>query len=213
VKPFADLLPVLLFFAAYFASNFWHGAAVRLADQWLSPLVRGGSIPDDLVSILIASALAIIAITLQIAYRLMRRHKVGPMQWLTFAIFLIFGGATIYFHDDTFIKLKPTVLYWVFAIALFTAQRFAHRNLMQAALEPAGIHLSEAHWRRLNYAWMIFFVLVGALNLFVAFRLSRDIWVSFKSFGLTGLTMAFAILQSIVLARFIETDEPPRNPS
>jgi intracellular septation protein len=213
VKPFADLLPVLLFFSAYFASNFWHSSAVRLADQWLSPLVRGGSIPDDLVSILIASALAIIAITLQIGYKLIRRHKVGPMQWLTFAIFLIFGGATIYFHDDTFIKLKPTVLYWVFAIALFIAQRFARRNLMQAALEPAGIHLTEPHWRRLNYAWMIFFVLVGALNLFVAFRLSRDIWVSFKSFGLTGLTLAFAVLQSIVLARFMETDDPPRNPS
>jgi intracellular septation protein len=135
------------------------------------------------------------------------------MQWITFAIFLVFGGATIYFHDDTFIKLKPTVLYWVFAIALLAAERVAGRNLMQAALEPAGIQLTKAHWRRLNYAWMVFFILVGALNLFVAFRLSRDIWVSFKSFGLTGLTLAFAVIQSIFLARFMETDETKKSPS
>jgi intracellular septation protein len=213
MKPFADLLPVLLFFASYFASNIWKAPAADLANSVLAPLVRGGSIPADLVSILIASAVAIVAITIQILVKLVRRQKVGPMQWITFAIFLVFGGATIYFHDDTFIKLKPTVLYWVFAIALLAAERFAGRNLMQAALEPAGIQLTKAHWRRLNYAWMVFFILVGALNLFVAFRLSRDIWVSFKSFGLTGLTLAFAVIQSIFLARFMETDETKKSPS
>jgi intracellular septation protein len=202
-----DFLPVLLFFATYFGANFAKGPAAQLADLTLSGFVQGGSIPPDLVSILLASAVAIIAITLQILYKLVMRQKIGPMQWLTFFIFVTFGGATIYFHDDTFIKLKPTVLYWAFAIALLVAQRFAHKNLMQAALASAGIQMSEIHWRRLNYAWMVFFVLMGALNLFVAFRLSRDIWVSFKSFGLTGLTLAFAILQSIFLARFMETDE------
>jgi intracellular septation protein len=213
VKPFADLLPVLLFFATYFASNLWHNAAAAIADRALTPLVQGGAIPADLVSILLASAVAIIAVTLQVVFKLLRRQKVGPMQWLTFAVFLIFGGATIYFHDDTFIKLKPTVLYWVFALALYIAQRFARRNLMQAALAPAGIVLTELHWRRLNYAWMVFFLVVGALNLYVAFHMSRDIWVSFKSFGLTGLTIAFAVIQSIFLARFMETDETPRHPS
>jgi intracellular septation protein len=213
VKPFADLLPVLLFFATYFASNLWHNVAASIADRTLLPLVQGGTIPSDLVSILLASAVAIIAVTLQVAVKLVRRQKVGPMQWLTFAVFLIFGGATIYFHDDTFIKLKPTVLYWVFAVALLLTQRFAGRNLMQAALAPAGIVLSDLHWRRLNYAWMVFFVLVGALNLYVAFRMSRDVWVSFKSFGLTGLTIAFAVIQSIFLARYMETDEAPRHPS
>ncbi len=213
MKPFADLLPVLLFFATYFASNLWHNVAASIADRTLLPLVQGGTIPSDLVSILLASAVAIIAVTLQVAVKLVRRQKVGPMQWLTFAVFLIFGGATIYFHDDTFIKLKPTVLYWVFAVALLLTQRFAGRNLMQAALAPAGIVLSDLHWRRLNYAWMVFFVLVGALNLYVAFRMSRDVWVSFKSFGLTGLTIAFAVIQSIFLARYMETDEAPRHPS
>ena len=213
MKPVADLLPVLLFFATYFASNLWHNTATAIADRTLTPLVQGGAIPADLVSILLASAVAILAITLQVATKLVRRQKVGVMQWLTFAVFLTFGGATIYFHDDTFIKLKPTVLYWVFAVALYIAQRFAKRNLMQSALAPAGIVLTDLHWRRLNYAWMAFFLLVGGLNLYVAFNLSRDVWVSFKSFGLTGLTIGFAVIQSIFLARFMETDETPKRPT
>jgi intracellular septation protein len=207
VKPFADFLPVLVFFASYFSANTWPDIARRIAGDWLSALVQGGTIPNDLVSILLASAAAIVVITVQIAVKLLLRRTIGPLQWVTFAIFVVFGGATIYFHDDTFIKWKPTVLYWLFATALVVADRFAGRNLMRAVIEPAGVMMAEPLWRRLNYAWAIFFVVVGALNLFVAFHLSRDVWVSFKSFGLTGLTFAFAIGQSFFLARHMPADE------
>jgi intracellular septation protein len=207
VKPFSDLLPVLVFFLSYFGANTWPEAARRIADTWLSALVQGGAIPNDLVSILIASAAAILVITAQIAFKLATKRKIGPLQWVTFAIFVVFGGATIYFHDDTFIKWKPTVLYWLFAAALLGADRFAGRNLMRSVIEPAGVSMPDPLWRRLNFAWAAFFIVVGALNLFVAFRMSRDVWVSFKSFGLTGLTFAFAIAQSFFLARHMPSDE------
>jgi intracellular septation protein len=207
VKPFTDFLPVLVFFLSYFSANTWPEGARRIADTWLSALVQGGAIPKDLVSILIASAAAILVITTQIAIKLATRRPIGPLQWMTFGIFVVFGGATIYFHDDTFIKWKPTVLYWLFATALVGADRFAGRNLMRSVIEPAGVSMSDPLWRRLNFAWAAFFIVVGALNLFVAFRMSRDVWVSFKSFGLTGLTFAFAIVQSFFLARHMPPDE------
>jgi intracellular septation protein len=208
VKPFADLFPVLVFFLTYFSANTWPEAARRIADAWLVTLVQGGAIRNDLVSILLASAAAILVITAQITIKLCLRRRIGPMQWLTFVIFVLFGGATIYFQDDTFIKWKPTVLYWSFAAGLIVAERFAHKNLMRSVIEPAGVSMPEPLWRKLNFAWAIFFLFVGGLNLFVAFHLSRDVWVSFKSFGLTGLTFAFAIGQSFFLAKHMASDEP-----
>ena len=206
MKLLADFLPVLLFFITYFLGNAAPQRAHQIATALLSGLVKDGAIPVDLASILLASAVAIVAITVQIAYMLARRRKIGTVQWVTFVIFLIFGGATIYFHNDAFIKWKPTVLYWLFALVLLISSVFLKRNLIRAAMEVNGVHLPEPIWHYLNLSWIAFFALTGLLNLYVAFHLSRNIWVSFKSFGLTALTLIFVVGQSLFLARHLEPE-------
>jgi intracellular septation protein len=201
MKFISDFLAVLLFFVAYFLGSSAPDRAYALASTVLGPIVRDGAIPPDLAPILLASAVAMVTITLQIAYLLIRRHKIGVVQWTSFVVFLAFGGATIYFHNDAFIKWKPTVLYWLFGTVLMCSNTFFGRNLVRSVLEPSGMRLPERIWQRLNLSWIAFFSILGLLNLYVAFHLSRDIWVSFKSIGLLLLTVIFAVLQSLLLMR------------
>lgn len=203
-----DFFPVLLFFAVYFIGQRNPETAHDLAGTLLGGLVRDGAVPAEQASILLATAAAIVAITLQIAWLLVRRKHIKPVQWITFVIFLVFGGATIYFHSDTFIKWKPTVLYWLFGAILLSGKWLFGRDPIRALMEPGGIRLPDAVWHRVNLAWAVFFVAVGALNLYVAFGFSRDAWVSFKTFGLTGLTFAFAIVQALFLTRHMHEEDP-----
>jgi intracellular septation protein len=216
MKFLVDFLPVLLFFAAYFLGEAAPDRAHSMAMNLLGGVVRDGTIPPELSAILLASAVAILAISVQILVLLVRRRRVSPMLWTSFAIFLVFGGATIYFHNDAFIKWKPTVLYWIFGVALLVSDLIMHRNLIRTMIEPNGIRMPDRLWQRLNFAWIAFFWAVGFVNLYVAFHLSRSVWVSFKSFGLTGLTLVFVIAQSVFLARHVVEDgaEPaPANPN
>ena len=119
------------------------------------------------------------------------------------------GGATIYFHDDNFIKWKPTILYWAFALVLLVGQVFMKKNLMRSAMEKT-MKLPEAIWPRLNYAWMWFFFAMGLLNLFVAFVVFKGntgAWVSFKLFGFTGIFFAFVVGQTLLLSKHIIEEE------
>ncbi len=204
MKFLADFFPVLLFFGVYFAGERHAPLAQEWATRLLGGIVRDGSIPPEQASILLATAVAIVAITVQIVVMLLLRKKVGVMQWITFVIFLGFGGATIYFHNDTFIKWKPTVLYWLFGTVLLVSNTFFKRNLIRKMMEPGGLALPDRVWQQMNLAWIGFFSIVGVVNLYIAFNFSRDTWVSFKAFGLTGLTFAFAIAQALLLSRHIQ---------
>jgi intracellular septation protein len=118
------------------------------------------------------------------------------------------GGATIYFHDENFIKWKPTILYWAFALALFVAQFGFKRNLMRAAME-ANMQLPDPVWNRVGYVWMGFLTAMGLLNLFVAFVLFKadtGAWVSFKLFGFTGIFFVFIFVQMLFLSKYIKED-------
>ena len=119
------------------------------------------------------------------------------------------GGATIYFHDENFIKWKPTILYWVFALALFVAQVGFRNNLVRKVME-AQIKLPEPVWAKVGYAWMTFFALVGVLNLVMAFIVFKDntgAWVSFKLFGVTGIFFTFIVVQTLMLSKHIQEQE------
>ena len=207
MKFLSDFLPVLLFFVVYFIGQRDVHTAWSVADQLLAGLTRDGTVPPELAPIMLATAVAVVAISLQIAVLLALRKYVGPVQWLTFAVFLVFGGATIYFHDDNFIKWKPTVLYWIFACALFVSHAFFKHNLIRSLMESNGVRLQNPMWNRLNLVWIGFFALVGLLNIYVAYNFSRDFWVSFKAFGLTGLTLAFAVIQGFFLNKH-SSDSP-----
>ena len=174
-----DLFPVILFFVAF-----------------------------KFAGIYAATAIAITATFGQIGWLKFRRKKVDTMMWVSLGIIVVFGGATLYLQDETFIKWKPTVLYWAFSIALAGAQLAARKNLIRAVLGEQ-IQLPEPVWTRLNWSWAGFFAVMGGINLYVAFNYPTDTWVNFKLFGGMGLMVVFVILQSVYLARHLQEKEQP----
>lgn len=213
MKFLSDFFSLLLFFAVYLLGEQFPDQAHRYATLLLGGITRGGTIPPAQASILLAVAVAIVAFTIQIAYLLAMRRKVSPVQWLSFAILMVFGGASIYFHSDTFIKWKVTVLYWLFAAALIVGVLAFKKNLIRALMEPGGIELPDPVWARMNQAWIVFFVLLGILNLFIAFNFSQATWVTFKAFGLTALTLVFALAQGLLISRHLDRLDAQAGPA
>ena len=198
-----DMFPVILFFGVFKWGEGHADAAQAMVGQYLSGLVSGGSVGPEQAPILLATAVAIIATIAQIAYLLIRGRKVDGMLWVSLAIIVVFGGATIYFHNEAFIKWKPTVLYWVFAVVLIGAQLTMGKNLIRLMMK-AQIELPDPVWTRLNLAWAGFFAAMGALNLYIAFNFPTAVWVNFKLFGFMGLMIAFVIAQTMFLSKYIK---------
>jgi intracellular septation protein len=178
-----DLFPVILFFVAF-----------------------------KVFDIYIATGVVIAATMAQIAWVWHRHGKVDTMLWVSLGLVVVFGGATLILHDETFIKWKPTILYWLFAVTLFCSAQFFGKNLIRAMLDKQ-MELPETLWPRLNYAWIGFFAVMGVVNLWVAFNFSTDTWVSFKLFGGMGLMIVFIVLQGVLLAKYIPEDKEPAAPS
>lgn len=175
-----------------------------------------------------ATATAIAASILQIGWMLIRRKPVPFQLWLSLFVVSIFGGLTLILHNDAFIKLKPTVLYFSLALVLLFGQVVLKKNLIKSLLGKELI-LEDRIWSKLNISWMSFFAVVAVLNLFVVYyvcariradalarhltqavanRAADTFWVNFKLFGVLGLTFVFAIGQALVLARFVKTPAP-----
>jgi intracellular septation protein len=144
----------------------------------------------------------------QVAWIKLNGRKVDLMLWVSLALVVVLGGLTVWFHSETFIKWKPSVLYWAMGTALWLSQALFGKNLLRSLL-GGQIELPTAVWHRLNFAWIAFFATMGLLNLWVAYTFSTSIWVNFKLFGGLGLMLAFTIAQGLYLSRFIK-DEPSR---
>jgi len=172
-----DLFPVVLFFVAF-----------------------------KFQGIYVATAVAIVATFVQIGWVWFRRGKVDTMLWVSLAVIVVFGGATLALHDETFIKWKPSVLYWLFGGVLLGAQALFGKNLIRSVMGKE-ISLPDAVWNRLNLSWVGFFAAMGVLNLVIAFNFDTDTWVNFKVFGGLGLTLMFVVLQGVALARFVQPEE------
>jgi intracellular septation protein len=169
-----DLFPVILFFVAF-----------------------------KFTDIYIATAVAIVATFLQIGWVWMRRRKVDGMLWVSLVVITVFGGMTLFLHDETFIKWKPTVLYWLFGLTLLISEFGFRKNLIKVMMGKQ-MTLPDALWRKLMLSWVGFFIVMGVLNLYVAFNFSTDTWVNFKLFGGMGLMLVFAVLQALMLAKHMD---------
>ncbi len=154
-----------------------------------------------------ATAAAMAAGVGQIIWLKLRGKAIEAMHWINLGVIVVFGGATLLLHNDAFIKWKPTVLYWLFAGILLVGRWVFGRNLLQKVM-GGQISLDESVWNKLNASWAGFFILSGALNLYVAFsgRFTDAQWVNFKVFGLMALMLVFVIAQSIWLGRHIKED-------
>jgi len=206
MKLLFDLFPVILFFAVFKFAGAQPEAAQAFASQYLSFLVVDGAISAQQAPILLATAVAILATLAQVVWLLLRRRHVDTMLWVSLVIIVVFGGATIYFHDELFIKWKPTVLYWCFSMALLGAQLILRKNLIRP-LMGQQMTLPDPVWGKLNLAWGAFFAAMGVLNLYVAFNFPLKLWVNFKMFGFLGLMIAFVIAQTAYLSRYLKEPE------
>ena len=205
MKIFLDFLPLLLFFiVGKYADNNVEWAA-RFATEHFGFLVSGGVVGTVEASALLATIVVIVATTLQIAYLLVARKKIDLMLWVTFALVVTLGGATIWFHNATFIKWKPSVLYWAMGLAFWISQVIFQKNLLQTLIGKQ-LQLPTSVWQRLNFAWIAFFGLMGLLNLYVAYTYSISTWFTFKAFGATGLMLLFMLAQGMYLSKHIQPE-------
>lgn len=173
-----DLFPVILFFAAF-----------------------------KVYDIFVATAVAIVATLAQIVWAWYRHRQVDNMMWVSLVIIILFGGATLLFQDEDFIKWKPTVLYWLMAIILGASSLIFKNNLIRAMLGKQMV-LPSLVWQRLNISWFVFFLFMGCVNLYIAFSFSVDTWVNFKLFGSMGLMLVFVILQIAMLNKYLHSAMP-----
>jgi len=172
-----DIFPVLVFFVAF-----------------------------KIYGIYVATAVAIAATFAQVGWSWARHRKVDNMLWASLGIIVVFGGATLLLRDETFIKWKPTVLYWLFAGALLFSELLFRKNLIRAMM-GGQLTLPDPVWRKVNLSWIGFFLAMGALNLYVAFSFPTETWVDFKLFGGIGLLLLFAFAQALMLSRYIEQED------
>ncbi|WP_410015236.1 septation protein A [Sodalis sp. C49] len=177
MKQFLDFLPLVVFFVFY-----------------------------KLYDIYIASGALIAASALVLIYTWIRYRKVEKVTLLTFIMVAIFGSLTMYYHNAEFIKWKVTVIYGLFAIALLVSQFMLGKPLIQRMLGKE-LTLPERVWNNLNIAWALFFLGCGAANIYIAFWLPQNVWVNFKVFGLTGLTLVFTLLSGVYVYRHMTEDQ------
>lgn len=172
-----DMFPLLLFFAAY-----------------------------KFYDVYVATAAAIVASIVLIVWLKVTGKPVEKMQWLSLGVIVVFGGLTLALNDPTFIKLKPSVLYFAFALILIGGRLFAGKNLIKSVM-GAQINMPSPQWAILNWAWIAFFLAMALLNMFIAYNYSMDTWVQFKVFGAMALTFVFIIAQVLWMSRYMIEDE------
>ncbi|EIY5309079.1 septation protein A [Escherichia coli] len=177
MKQFLDFLPLVVFFAFY-----------------------------KIYDIYAATAALIVATAIVLIYSWVRFRKVEKMALITFVLVVVFGGLTLFFHNDEFIKWKVTVIYALFAGALLVSQWVMKKPLIQRMLSTE-LTLPQPVWSKLNLAWAVFFILCGLANIYIAFWLPQNIWVNFKVFGLTALTLIFTLLSGIYIYRHMPQED------
>jgi intracellular septation protein len=180
MKLLFDFLPLLLFFAAF-----------------------------KMFGTYVATAVGIAATVVQVGWLKLRRQPVPAPLWLGLVVFVVFGGATLIWRDESFLKLKPTVVSWTMAATLFVG-RLLNRDFLKLLLGEK-LEVPPEAWRLLTWMWTAFFVVLGGANLYVAHHFPMASWVTFKVFWVTGLTFVFAVVQVVfVLNRYLPDEEKKR---
>ena len=190
MKLLFDFFPLLLFFIAYKAYDIY-----------------------------VATAVAIAASFAQVGWYWWRHRRFETTHLVGLGVIAVLGGLTLLLRDDTFIKWKPTIVYWVLALLVLGSHFVGKKTLIERLL-GSQISLPDKVWMRQNLSWGLFFVVLGALNLYVAFYYAleldaaarQEIWVNFKVFGLMALTLVFIVIQAMGMARHLQEKPEKENP-
>ena len=177
MKQFFDFIPLLVFFAVY-----------------------------KFYDIYTATAALMVVTVLQIAITWFTLRKLEKMHLITLAMVLVFGGFTLFFHDDAFIKWKVTVINLLFSAALLVSQFVLKKPLIKQMLGKE-MQLPDAIWSRVNLAWAGFFAVAATTNTYIAFHLPQEVWVNFKVFGLLGMTLLFTVATVFYLYRHLPAEQ------
>lgn len=177
MKLLFDFFPILLFFIAF-----------------------------KLFDIYVATAVAIVAAFVQSGLFWAKHRRFETMHLITLGLIVVFGGATLILKDESFIKWKPTVLNWVFAVAFLGSQYFGKKNFIERMMGQT-ISLPSLVWRKLNISWVMFFIVLGIVNIYVIYNYDTDTWVNFKLFGMIGLTLLFVVAQSLYISRHMDATD------
>lgn len=212
MKIFLDFLPVILFFGVFKYAESDAAWAAQFASEHFGFLISGGVVGREEAPVLLATLVVIAATLVQVAVQLLRGKKVDTMLWVTFLLVVVLGGATVWFHNATFIKWKPSALYWAMAIGFWASYAIFKKNVLQTLIGEQ-LELPAAVWRRLNLAWVLFFAAMGVLNLYIAYTYSTSTWASFKAFGATGLMLVFMVAQGFYLHRHLKPVDEPAEPA
>ena len=196
-----DLFPVILFFITLKIAE-KSASASQVLTEILTSIGMTTAVKPSLVPIMLATVAVIVGSIIQIIWAKLHYKKVDNTLWISAILVTALGGMTLYFQNDAFIKWKPTLLYWTFAILLIGARLFTDKNIIKMMMGKE-IKLPEPIWNKLNIAWAIFFSCLGALNLYIAFNFSIDTWASFKLFGTMGLMFGFIIAQSLAINKYM----------
>lgn len=181
MQMFYEVLPVFLFFLAF-----------KFYDIYVATLV------------------GIAATVIQVLLTRFMTGKWDRKQVITMAVFVVFGSLTLYFHNPIFVKWKPTIIFWIFSIVILGTHLFSRKTLMQRMMEGAlqdAVVPSQA-WRNVSLMWAVFFVVMGSINLYVAYFLSDDAWVNFKFYGITAALLIISVVQALYLVRYMNGKQP-----
>lgn len=190
MKQLIDFIPLILFFVVYKMDP-------RVVSLGSSEYELGGPFSATLV-------LMVASIVIYGSLFLKNRH-LEKSHAVTLAAVVLFGGMTLAFHDEAFLKWKAPIVNWVFAVAFLGSQFIGEKTLLERMMGHA-LTLPDDIWLKMNISWVIFFIFLGSANLFVAFTF-HDMWVDFKVFGSLILTFLFVIGQFLIISRHIQTEE------
>jgi len=177
MKQLLEFIPIILFFVTY-----------------------------KLYDIYIATAVIIVATIIQVSYTWFKQRKVETMQWITLVLVVVMGGATIYLHDEQYLKWKFSIIEWLFGLA-FLGSQFIGKKTFVERMMSANLTLPQPVWKRLNFSWASFFLGVGFMNVYVMYHYSTDDWVTFKTFIAPGLMVVFIVLQMVFLYKYVPEPE------
>ena len=211
MKILFDVLPLIFFFATYKIAGRLPDQGAGFATHWLGALVQGGIVGTVEAPALLATVVVLVATLVQVSWMKATGRKIDMMLWVGLALIVVFGGLTVWFHNQMFIMWKPSITYWLLGLVFWGSQTFFHNNLPRATLRSAGVEVPDSVAQRLNFAYVAVFALLGLLNLWVVYFM-RDYWAAFHTFGGTAILFAFMVGQAFYLNKYMDHEQAADKP-